>query len=76
MQIATQDGVQYAWLRQGLNDLEMAQILLSSKKCDGACYHTQQSVEKLLKFIISSTGQAIKSTTCLGITWQYVLTTR
>lgn len=25
-----------------------------------ACYHTQQSVEKLLKFIISSTGQAIR----------------
>jgi len=61
-QIAIQDGAQYAWLRQGLNDLEMADILFSSNKWDGACYHAQQSVEKLLKFIISSTGQPIRHT--------------
>ncbi|MDO9107008.1 MAG: HEPN domain-containing protein [Methylovulum sp.] len=60
--IAIQDGAQYAWLRQSLNDFEMTHILFSANKWDGVCYHAQQSVEKLLKFIISSTGQPIRHT--------------
>ena len=46
-QIATNEGAQYAWLRQSLNDFEMAGILLASNKWDGVCYHAQQAVEKL-----------------------------
>ena len=61
-QTATQEGVQYAWLRQSLNDFEMAKILLSSCKWDGACYHLQQAVEKLLKYIISDAGHPIRHT--------------
>jgi HEPN domain-containing protein len=57
-QLASQDGVQYAWLRQGLNDFEMVKILQASNKWDGACYHAQQAVEKLLKFVLSDAGQA------------------
>jgi HEPN domain-containing protein len=59
-QLAMQDGAQYAWLRQSLNDFEMANILFAAKKWDGACYHAQQAVEKLLKFIISDTGTPIR----------------
>jgi HEPN domain-containing protein len=51
IQIASRNGAQYAWLRQSLNDFEMAKILLSSNKWDGVCYHAQQAVEKLLKFM-------------------------
>ena len=54
------EGVQYAWLRQSLNDYEMATILFSSNKWDGACYHLQQAVEKLLKYIISDAGHPIR----------------
>ncbi len=31
-EIAAQEGVQYAWLRQNLNDFEMAKLLFSSNK--------------------------------------------
>lgn len=31
-QLAAQDGAQYAWLRQSLNDHEMASILLGANK--------------------------------------------
>ncbi len=51
IQVANKDGAQYAWLRQSLNDFEMAKILLVAKKWDGVCYHAQQAVEKLLKFM-------------------------
>ena len=61
-QIATKDGAQYAWLRQSLNDFEMAKILLASNKWDGVCYHAQQAVEKLLKFVLSDAGQAFRNT--------------
>ena len=61
-QIATKNGAQYAWLRQSLNDFEMAKILLASNKWDGACYHAQQAVEKLLKFILSNAGAAFRYT--------------
>ncbi|TAN49857.1 MAG: HEPN domain-containing protein [Methylococcaceae bacterium] len=61
-QLALQDGAQYAWLRQGLNDFDMAGILFAAGKWDGACYHAQQAVEKLLKFMISDTGQPIRHT--------------
>jgi len=59
-QLASQDGAQYAWLRQSLNDFEMAKILQASNKWDGVCYHTQQAVEKLLKFVLSDAGQAFR----------------
>ncbi|NOT10418.1 MAG: HEPN domain-containing protein [Methylococcaceae bacterium] len=61
-QLASQDGAQYAWLRQSLNDFEMARILLASGKWDGACYHAQQTAKKLLKFILSHAGQAFRHT--------------
>lgn len=55
-QLATQDGAQYAWLRQSLNDHEMASIVLGANKWDGVCYHAQQAVETALKFLISDAG--------------------
>lgn len=61
-QRASQDGAQYAWLRQSLNDFEMAKILQASNKWDGVCYHAQQAVEKLLKFVLSDAGQAFRHT--------------
>lgn len=61
-QLAPKNGAQYAWLRQSLNDFEMAKILLASNKWDGACYHAQQAVEKLLKFVLSDAGQAFRHT--------------
>jgi len=62
IQIASRNGAQYAWLRQSLNDFEMAKILLASNKWDGVCYHAQQAVEKLLKFMLSDSGQAFRHT--------------
>jgi len=61
-QLAARDSDQCAWLRQSLNDLEMAKILLASKKWDGVCYHAQQAAEKLLKFLLSDAGQAFRHT--------------
>lgn len=61
-QLASQDGTQYAWLRQSLNDFEMAKILQASNKWDGVCYHAQQAVEKLLKFVLSDAGQTFRHT--------------
>jgi HEPN domain-containing protein len=40
----------------------MARILLASNKWDGVCYHVQQAVEKLLKFVLSDAGQAFRHT--------------
>ena len=34
----------------------MANILFAAKKWNGTCYHAQQAVEKLLKFVISDAG--------------------
>ncbi|MEI6069557.1 MAG: HEPN domain-containing protein [Methylococcaceae bacterium] len=62
IQVANKDGAQYAWLRQSLNDFEMAKILLVANKWDGVCYHAQQAVEKLLKFMLSDAGQAYRHT--------------
>ena len=59
-QLAMEDGAQFAWLRQSLNDFDMANILFAAKKWDGACYHAQQAVEKLLKFVISDAGAQIR----------------
>ena len=59
-QLAMQDGAQYAWLRQSLNDFDMANILFAANKWDGACYHAQQAVKKLLKFVISDAGSQIR----------------
>jgi HEPN domain-containing protein len=59
-QLAISEGAQYAWLRQSLNDFDMANILFSAKKWDGACYHAQQAVEKLLKFVLSDAGEQIR----------------
>ena len=61
-QIATKDGAQYAWLRQSLNDFDMAKILLTANKWDGVCYQTWQAVEKLLKFVLSDAGQTFRHT--------------
>lgn len=61
-QIAIGDGAQYAWLRQSLNDFEMAKILLAANKWDGVCYHAQQAVEKALKFTLSDAAQAFRHT--------------
>jgi len=61
-EVAMQEGVQYAWLRQSLNDTEMTKLLFSANKWDGACYHAQQAVEKLLKFVICDAGQPIRHT--------------
>lgn len=59
-QLAAQDGVQYAWLRQGMNDFEMAELLFKASKWDGVCYHAQQAVEKLFKFVVSDAGSQIR----------------
>jgi HEPN domain-containing protein len=40
----------------------MAKILQASNKWDGVCYHAQQAVEKLLKFVLSDAGQAFRHT--------------
>jgi len=40
-QLAISEGAQYAWLRQGLNDFDMANILFSAKKWEGACSKKQ-----------------------------------
>ena len=61
-QLAISEGAQYAWLRQSLNDFEMAKILLAANKWDGVCYHAQQAVEKALKFTLSDAGQAFRHT--------------
>jgi HEPN domain-containing protein len=61
-QLAANDGAQYAWLRQSLNDFEMAKILLASSKWDGVCYHVQQATEKLLKFVLSNAGLVFRHT--------------
>ena len=60
--LATKDGAQYAWLRQSLNDFDMAKILLAANKWDGVCYQTWQAVEKLLKFVLSDAGQIFRHT--------------
>lgn len=60
--LAMREAAHYAWLRQGLNDAEMAKILLAANKWDGTCYHAQQAVEKALKFILSDAGQAFRHT--------------
>jgi len=49
-QLAMQDGAQHAWLRQSLNDFDMANILFAANKWDGACYHAQQALSAVDTF--------------------------
>lgn len=60
--LAKHEGAHYAWLRQSLNDYEMATILQNAKKWDGACYHAQQATEKALKFLLSYAGVTFRHT--------------
>ncbi len=46
-----------SWLRDAQDELESASILLENGKYRGACYHSQQSVEKGLKALILEKGK-------------------
>jgi HEPN domain-containing protein len=39
------------WYRQGLDDLDAAQALLTARKFAQACFYTQQAAEKALKAV-------------------------
>ncbi|MBD3195985.1 MAG: HEPN domain-containing protein [Candidatus Lokiarchaeota archaeon] len=44
--------ISYKWLEEAENDFEMGEILLKSKKFNGAVFHYQQAAEKSLKAIL------------------------
>ncbi|MBD3339787.1 MAG: HEPN domain-containing protein [Candidatus Lokiarchaeota archaeon] len=39
------------WIREACNDYEMGEVLLETKKYNGATFHSQQRAEKALKFL-------------------------
>ncbi len=45
------------WIREAEEDLDSARILHEHGKYRGACYHSQQSVEKVLKALIIEKGR-------------------
>jgi HEPN domain-containing protein/predicted nucleotidyltransferase len=45
------------WIKDSLDELESAHLLLDSGKYKGACYHSQQSAEKALKALIIEKGE-------------------
>jgi HEPN domain-containing protein len=50
------------WLRQALHDLQIAEKNLSIGGFDSAAFYSHQSVEKLLKGLISVSGRPIPRT--------------
>jgi uncharacterized protein len=46
-----------AWLREAEEEFESANLLFEHGKYKGACYHSQQSVEKALKAVLLEKGQ-------------------
>jgi HEPN domain-containing protein len=42
-----------AWLKISAEDLQAAEILLERKLFRMACYHAQQSIEKIMKAILT-----------------------
>lgn len=51
----------YAWLEEAKRDLEAAKTLLNGKLLEKSVYHSQQTVEKSLKAILSAVGYYKKS---------------
>jgi len=51
-----------AWLAEARGELEMAAILLDHGKYRGACFHSQQCVEKGLKALILEKGRPLART--------------
>lgn len=44
------------WLKQAKEDMAMAECLLNNKYYRGACYHSQQAIEKCMKGILIKSG--------------------
>ena len=44
------------WFGQAKEELGMAECLLSSDYCRGACYHSQQAIEKAIKGVLIREG--------------------
>ena len=51
-----------AWLREAQDELESAVVLLDHAKPRGACLHSQQCVEKLLKALLLEKGRQLVRT--------------
>ena len=50
------------WIAQAKNELEMADYLMKGKFFKGACYHAQQSIEKILKAALLRKGWDLEKT--------------
>jgi HEPN domain-containing protein/predicted nucleotidyltransferase len=54
------------WLRQSQEEFEMAQYLFEGGYFKGACFHSQQSVEKAIKALLLKKGWVLEKTHNIG----------